>query len=396
MNVVMLGKYPIGEIDNGVSVHTKNIIKYLGKKNSSDINLTVISFGERSSEIYDGSANICIFNACRIYYIFPFLAILKLYIEVLKRRPDIVHLQGSNMSPYLFCLLFPLKNCSKVVTSHNIHSRELVAHGKFSKNSLIYHMIRYIEKTVLSRVDLVITVTDELNEWIKKEYSINPKKVITLSNGINEQLLSFSFDNNESEYKKDYFCIFHAKAFVSNNGQEYLIRSLSSILEVIPNVRLVLAGDGPQKKRLLDLTKNLSLCENVIFLGNIPHSKAILYIAKADIIVIPSISIDGFEEGASIFLLEAMALGKPIIASNIGGLKENIENNVNGILVPDRDTDAISKYVIKLYNNKNLSHKLGINAKEYILQNRLWCQIAEKLYLEYESLCQYFDNKPSA
>ena len=99
MKVVILGKWPTGEIDGGVANHTINLVKSLSELNG--IEVFAISFGNESKIFKQHNVNILLIKSKKTYYIFPFLAIYRLLQEIKKIKTDIIHLQGSNLSPYL-------------------------------------------------------------------------------------------------------------------------------------------------------------------------------------------------------------------------------------------------------------------------------------------------------
>jgi glycosyltransferase involved in cell wall biosynthesis len=94
-----LGKWPEGEVYGGVAVHFKNLVKDLGKL--GNVEMHVLSFGKKSHRLQTDDVSIVILKVRPIYYVLPFLAVLRLAMEVRRVRPDIVHIQGSNISPYL-------------------------------------------------------------------------------------------------------------------------------------------------------------------------------------------------------------------------------------------------------------------------------------------------------
>lgn len=378
MKVVMLCKWTTDILSGGVAVHVTNLVKKLSKIN--DLDLTVISFGETSEVLYEGKTKIVLIKARKIYYLFPFLALIKLSREVSKVKPDLLHLQGGNFSPYLLHVLF-FSKLKSVITFHSYPTKELVAHGRLKPNSLKYKLLRWLESYTLKKVDLFISVGLRLKELIIEEYGNNiENKFFFIPNGINMDEFDSKIDKNLSRSKlnisNEEYIIFHAKSFVQNNGQEYLIKAFPEILKKIPNSKLLLAGEGPKKSELIKFSEKLGISNRVKFLGNINHEKIPSYLAACDIVVIPSVSIGELEETSCILLLEAMAMKKPVIASDIGGLKESIVNGKNGILIPDKDSNEIVNNVLLLFNNSSLYQKLSENAFNYVKNERKWSKIA--------------------
>lgn len=140
-------------------------------------------------------------------------------------------------------------------------------------------------------------------------------------------------------------------------GIKYLIESAPKVLSSFPDTIFLIAGDGPEKNELQDLAKNLGIGNKIIFAGFISNIPMIL--SLMDIFVSPSLT-----EGSPLGILEAMAMNKPIVASNVGGIKEILVNEKTGLLVPAQDPNAISDKIIYLLKNAPVASALAKNAHE--------------------------------
>jgi len=384
MRVAILCKWPETDYLNGVAVHVKKIVESLSRVESMEI--FILSFGNITKNEHIQNCKIILIKRRIVYYIFPVIPIVILYRELIKTKPDIVHLQGVSLSPYLFAFLLPLKSTKKIITIHSSQIVEKIAQEKIKSNSPFAVSLQLLELLIVNRADLIISVTHKLSKYLNTKIRKSSTKLVVIPNGFDDVL--FQPSNKivpiSGELKlTDRFIIFHAKDFLINNGQEYLIRAIPLILKWIPNAILLLAGTGPQKGYLENLCHSLMIDRNVLFLGAIPHSKIPLYMSRADVIVIPSIKINNSEEGSSIFLVEAMAMEKPIIASNIGGLNETILNNETGLLIPDKDPIAIALAVRMLHDNPDFSRRISKQAKKYVDAYRSWKAISNQTYRAY-------------
>ena len=184
----------------------------------------------------------------------------------------------------------------------------------------------------------------------------------------------------------DDFLIFMAKGFVTINGHEYLIRALPLMKARGLKVHLALAGDGTLNPVMKALAAELGVADDVTFMGTITNSEALSAEAAADVIVLPSIRTGSTEEGSSIFLLESMAMAKPIVATAVGGNLTCIQDHVNGILVPERDPQAIADAVVDLKNNPELRRQLAHNAELDAESKWTWNETAKKVLELYTSL----------
>jgi glycosyltransferase involved in cell wall biosynthesis len=142
-------------------------------------------------------------------------------------------------------------------------------------------------------------------------------------------------------------------------GQDCLVRALPAIRAVVPKTRLVLAGDGPERRRLERLTKELSMESFVHFAG---HVEDVSEIYKAlDIFVFPSL-----EEPLGSSLIAAMAWGLPVVASAAGGVTEVVEADVSGKLFPPQHADALARATLDLLTDRQLATRLGHAARKRV------------------------------
>ena len=119
---------------------------------------------------------------------------------------------------------------------------------------------------------------------------------------------------------------------------------------------MVIIGGGKEKQSLENLVENLKIKDNVKFLGRISNEEIPKYLISSDILVLPSLS-----EGFPNVLLEAMASSLPIIATNVKGISEIIENNENGFLVDPCNPEQISKFLKIILKDTNLNSKISLN-----------------------------------
>jgi len=136
-----------------------------------------------------------------------------------------------------------------------------------------------------------------------------------------------------------------------------LVKAIPIILKEFPGIKFIFIGDGSLRKYLEEEVQ--SYRKNIIFSGALPLSSVKLFIDQATIVWIP---MSGY------VILEAAALGKPIIAFDVEWHNEFIENGVNGLLVPNRSIDFLADAVIKLLKNPSLANKYGNNARRTLLE----------------------------
>lgn len=141
---------------------------------------------------------------------------------------------------------------------------------------------------------------------------------------------------------------------VSAKGHFYMISSMPKLIKSYPKIKYIVAGDGPMKRFLEEEVSKLNVSEAVQFIGCYRNEDLPRLLADWDMVVLPSIS-----EALGIVALEAMACGKPVIASSVGGLAEIIKDNETGLLVPPCDPDALVYAIRRLLNDGTLRQNMA-------------------------------------
>lgn len=142
-------------------------------------------------------------------------------------------------------------------------------------------------------------------------------------------------------------------------GQIFLIRAFAKILLLYPNTMLLLVGEGETRKELEHEVSHLGLNRKVIFTGTATRDKYNNFLAAIDVYVQPSVF-----EGLPRTLLDAMFMGKAVVATDINGNREAIENDVNGLLVPSEDADRLCSAILRILRNAKVKSKLSTSASE--------------------------------
>lgn len=384
VNVLMLGNWPDQEPKGGPEVHTINLVKFLAKRN--DLKITILNFGNENTKKDVENVNILTIKRKVIYYMFPALAVLRLLLIMKDINPDIVHVQGSNLTPYAICSLI-FGGSTKIMTVHGYWTEGLIINNRIPDHWIFKRLFKAIERIILNKQDVIIAVDNRIVDYTKSKLKENSSiKLISILNGVDIERFNPTFNNDMIfRFKMDIGIpyegkvIFNAKALTRNNGQEFLIQAMPHILIKRPESYLILAGDGALRHYLQKISNDLGVDNRVILIGQVSNNDIPKFLEISDVVVIPSIRYEGAEEASSIFLVEAMSMKKPVIASSIGGLKETISHGVNGLLIPDRDPTAIGEAVISIIDNKKYAIELGEKAREYVISHRTWNSVADRV-----------------
>ncbi len=147
-------------------------------------------------------------------------------------------------------------------------------------------------------------------------------------------------------------------------GHDLLIRSMPELLKAGKNLKLILVGFGPKMNDLENMARKLNVLENIVFTGKIPYDKLPLYYNLADVFVFPTLRV----EAGPLVIPEAMACGKPVIASRIGGIPTVIEDYIDGILIEPGNLKELKKKIMEILGDEKLARTLGENARKKIVE----------------------------
>ena len=147
---------------------------------------------------------------------------------------------------------------------------------------------------------------------------------------------------------------------VYKKGFNYLIKAISELTQKYPHLRLVIGGEGDLRDEWEKLSVRLGVDDKVFFVGTIGRDEIVHFYNLADIMVAPSV-VDrlGNVDGGPVVSFESMACGKPQVATSVLGVADIIENNVNGFVVPQKDSEALANALEKLIKSKRLREKMG-------------------------------------
>lgn len=262
-------------------------------------------------------------------------------------NPDIVHVNGSQ------------DHWTAVIANSLLHHKYCIVRTRHNTYKVSNHPLN--KWLNLKATDYHITVCELVRNSLIKNNAF-PEEIITaIHNGVDVE----EFKPNEELRKKareefgfspDEVVLGISARLNPAKGHKFLIHAVKKIINSCPNIKVLILGQGILEDELKKLTSKLKL-ENVIKFGG--YRKDIAYCTQAfDVAIMPSIDCDT----SSFSLKEAMAEGKPVIASDYGGLPEIITNGVEGFIVPAGTIDPLADAILKLANNPELRKEMGKNA----------------------------------
>ena len=240
---------------------------------------------------------------------------------------------------------------------------------KEPRNIIIKKIYLLAEKISAPFKDVIIVNSEFDRQLAIKNKIARPEKIITIYNGIylneikllpKEQAIKFIESKivslrEMSRRDKNSILIGTIANFYKNKGLDFLILAAVRIKKSQPNWQFAVIGDGPERLNLEKLIINHKLENNVLLLGSIPD--AYKYLKAFDLFVLSSV-----KEGQPWVILEAMTATLPIVATNIAGIPEMIENEKSGLLVEPADPDALAAAIEKTLNHPSLAHEYAENS----------------------------------
>ena len=252
-------------------------------------------------------------------------------------------------------------------------------------SSTFLYMVKNKQQNILKKqigfADAVISPSMELKRETEN-IGFPSSKSFYIPNGVDKNKFSRNLERRASKRKElgieeGTIAILCPRRLVIKNGVRYAVESMKYMTNI--RAKLFVAGDVPvndsgEEKREIDkIISENKLTKAVVFLGNVPNDQMPDVIDASDIVVIPSLM-----EATSIAALEAMAMSKPVVASNVGGLPELIDDNIDGLLTKPGDSQSIAEALLLLCNDSNLRNKSGSNAQRKVYKNFTQDIIANK------------------
>ena len=292
-------------------------------------------------------------------------------------RPDIIHAH----SPVLNAL--PALNVGKrlgipvVYEVRAFWEDAAVDHGTTSDGSLRYRVTHWLETQALRRAHHVFTICEGLRSDIVGR-GIPATKVTVVPNAVDIE--SFEPGGQPDAALKARLgldgntIIGFIGSFYAYEGLDLLLDALPGILLQRPEVRVLLVGGGPQDAALKAQTQRLGLADKVVFTGRVPHTEVHRYYDLVDVLAYPRHSMRLTELVTPLKPLEAMAQGRLLVASDVGGHRELIRHGETGILFKAGSADALTQAVLDLLDNQTRWAAMRAAGRRFVERERNWTQ----------------------
>lgn len=265
-----------------------------------------------------------------------------------------------------------------------------VSSGTTSEGSMRYRLSKALETFVVRRADEVVVICNGLKTELTGR-GVGEEKITVVPNALPEGMFEPAAAGDAAAVRRR-FGLGDAKvvgffgSFFEWEGLDALIRAMSAVVAAVPSAKLLLAGGGRQEAELRGLAARQGLDERVVFAGRVPHDEVRAFYGAADVLAYPRVSHRLTDMVTPLKPLEAMAQCRPVVASDVGGHKELIEDGRTGFLFPTADESALARTLIRVLENPGGAGDVVGNARRMVETERRWSVVAQRYLPVYERL----------
>ncbi|MBN8507256.1 MAG: glycosyltransferase, exosortase A system-associated [Burkholderiales bacterium] len=314
-------------------------------------------------------------------------------LEVVARevRPDLIHAHSPVLNAIPALRVGQRLGLPVVYEVRAFWEDAAVDHGTTSEGSLRYRLTRQLETRALRQVDHVFTICEGLRQDIV-ERGIAPGKVTVIPNAVDVD--TFSLGGEPDAALKSRLGLDGADvvgfigSFYAYEGLDLLLEALPLLLQRRPTARLLLVGGGPQEQALKEQAQALGLRDKVVFTGRVPHGEVQRYYDLVDVLAYPRHRMRLTELVTPLKPLEAMAQGRLLVASDVGGHKELIRHRQTGWLFQAGSAAALADALSGVLAQPAAAQAMRAEGRRYVEQERHWRASAARYVPVYERLAK--------
>ncbi len=301
------------------------------------------------------------------FIITNWMVIFKVRIDINKNKYDIIHAHDINSFNGLFNIC-KRKKIKLLLQLHGFLNSGNLALKKIHENSWAGKYLLKKEIKAFTRAEIIIANSTYYIDYLKQYTDINKIRLIynfvdcnvfikfdeEIRKSLKEQ---FNFNKNE-------FILMYAGRLAKSKGIKYILEAMK-LIDNIP-VKLIIAGDGPERDNYTYYVNNNNLSEKIIFKGDLNKNDLINLYNITNCFIMTPVSDEGPIEGTSLAILEAMSCGLPVITTPIGGINNIFEKISESLVLEEKNSSAISAAIIRLYKDRELAEALSKKSYELV------------------------------
>jgi glycosyltransferase involved in cell wall biosynthesis len=277
--------------------------------------------------------------------------------DAASHKPTLVHIQSRHAINFGFTLAKRL-DLPCIVTIHD-HERGLARSMTAAQ----------------ARLKRVIAVSSSVKDSIASEHSLDQDLITVIHSGVTIPDL---IDNSEVLGSRRIHVVGTAGRLEESKGFPFFIKAARKVLDAGNDVEFLIAGTGPEERRLRALARQLKLTNHLTFITNLPDFRSA--IRAMDIFCLPSLM-----QGLGTVMLEAMSLARPVIATGVGGITSIVRDDETGLVVPAADSEALANRILELLRDPIRARAIGSAARQQVIEAFDATQMVELTTNEYRA-----------
>lgn len=290
-------------------------------------------------------------------------------------RPDILHAHSPVLNALPALRVGKRLGIPVVYEVRAFWEDAAVDHGTTEEGSLRYRFTRSLETRALRQANHVFTICEGLRSDIVAR-GIAANKVTVIPNAVDIDAFDVGGVPDDALKAKlglaGCTIVGFIGSFYAYEGLDVLLSALPAILEKMPQVRVLLVGGGPQDAALKAQAQALGLQDKIVFTGRVPHTEVQRYYDLVDVLAYPRHSMRLTELVTPLKPLEAMAQGRLLVASDVGGHKELIRHGVTGVLFKAGSVESLAEAIVKLLQEPERWAQLRAAGRKFVETERNW------------------------
>lgn len=304
-------------------------------------------------------------------------------------RPDVIHAHSPVLDAIPALRVGRVLGIPVVYEVRAFWEDAAVDHGTAREGDLRYRLSRALESYALRRVDAVTTICEGLRSDIVGR-GIPAHKVTVIPNAVDVDKFSVGGTPDptlRAELGLDGCTVIgFLGSFYAYEGLALLLEALPRILHAHPEARVLLVGGGPQEDRLKAMAREMGVDQQVIFRGRVPHAEIGRYYDLVDVLAYPRLPMRLTELVTPLKPLEAMAQGRLLVASDVGGHRELIRDGETGVLFEAGSAQALADAICRLLDTPDTWPRLRRQGRAFVETERTWANSVARYEAVYRAI----------
>jgi glycogen synthase len=303
-------------------------------------------------------------------------------------QPDVLHAHSPLLTVLPALWVGRRKRVPVVYEIRALWEDGAVDHGVTKPDSFRYRLTRSAETFAIKRANRVTTICEGLRHEITSR-GISDDRITVIPNAVDTD--SFAFDPPPDQALREQLGLANKSvlafigSFYGYEGLELLVDAFAALCERRPEARLLMAGGGPSEAALRKQVERLRLLDRVTFTGRVPHADVHRYYGVTDVLVYPRLSVRVTEIVTPLKPLEAMAQGRVLVASDVGGHRELIRDNETGFLFSAGNVAALTDKLDQVLKQRDQWERIRQTARRFVERERTWKSSVARYSRVYES-----------